>query len=118
MIREDDEAAGTTWVYNYDTRGNITSKGRYAYTTATAPGTALETINYTYQSTGWKDILTGVGSATYTNDAMGNRTSDGTWTYQWEHGRQLAFMSKSGSTVTYGYGADGQRISKYVTSVG
>ena len=115
LIRENDEISGNTWVFNYDTRGNITSKVRYAYTTASTLGTALETIPYTYQSSGWKDILTSVGSTSYTNDAIGNRLSDGTWTYTWEHGRQLASMSKSGTSIAYGYDADGQRIYKNVT---
>ena len=119
MIREDDQAAGTTWMFTYDNRGNITSKKRYAYTAADAtPGTVLETINYTYKTSGWKDILTKVCSTTYTNDAIGNRTGDGTWTYTWEHGRQLDGMSKTGATIAYGYDADGQRISKTVTEGG
>ena len=115
LIRENDEISGNTWVFNYDTRGNITSKVRYAYTTASTLGTALETIPYTYQSSGWKDILTSVGSTTYTNDTIGNRLTDGTWTYTWEHGRELASMSKSGTSIAYGYDADGQRIYKNVT---
>ena len=102
-------------MFNYDTRGNITSKVRYAYTTASTLGTALETVPYTYQSSGWKDILTGVGSTTFTNDAIGNRLTDGTWTYTWQHGRELASMSKSGTSIAYGYDADGQRIYKNVT---
>ena len=40
--------------------------------------------------------------------------ADGTWTYAWQHGRQLASMSKSGSSIAYGYNADGKRISKTV----
>ena len=52
----------------------------------------------------------------FTYDAIGNPLSDGTWTYAWQHGRQLASMSKSGSSssITYGYNADGKRISKAV----
>ena len=110
LVREDDEAAGNTWVFNYDNRGNITSKVKYAYTTANNPGTALQTINYTYQTSGFKDILTGVGGVTYSNDTIGNRTFDGTWSYTWEHGRQLAGMTKSGTSIAYDYGADGYRI--------
>ena len=45
---------------------------------------------------------------------MGNPLNDGTWTYTWQHGRQLASMSKSGSSIAYGYNADGKRISKTV----
>ena len=50
--------------------------------------------------------------------AIGNRTGDGTWTYTWEHGRQLAGMSKTGTDIVYKYDADGQRISKAVTEGG
>ena len=45
---------------------------------------------------------------------MGNPLNDGTWTYTWQHVRQLASMSASGSSITYGYNADGKRISKTV----
>ena len=43
-------------------------------------------------------------------------TSDGTWTYTWEHGKQLAGQSKSGTTISYAYGADGMRLKKTVGS--
>ena len=36
-------SSGTTWVYNYDCGGNITSKKRYAYTTGNL-GTLKQTI--------------------------------------------------------------------------
>jgi len=42
-------------------------------------------------------------------------TGHGTWTYNWQHGRQLASMTKSGATVSYTYNTDGQRIKKTVT---
>ena len=35
-------------------------------------------------------------------------------TYTWQHGRQLAGMSKSGQTIAYGYDSDGKRITKTV----
>ena len=38
--------------------------------------------------------------------------SDGTWTYTWQHGRQLAGMSKAGTTISYAYNADGIRTQK------
>ena len=40
--------------------------------------------------------------------------SDGTWTYTWQHGRQLAGMSKTGTNIAYGYDSDGKRITKTV----
>ena len=72
------------------------------------------TVNYTYGDANWPDLLTAFNGKSITYDAIGNPLSDGTWTYGWQHGRQLASMSKSGSSITYGYNADGKRISKAV----
>ena len=72
------------------------------------------TVNYTYGDANWPDLLTAFNGKSITYDAIGNPLSDGTWTYTWQHGRQLASMSKSGSSITYGYNADGKRISKTV----
>ena len=71
-------------------------------------------MNYTYGDANWPDLLTAFNGKSITYDAIGNPLSDGTWTYTWQHGRQLASMSKSGSSITYGYNADGKRISKTV----
>ena len=71
-------------------------------------------MNYTYGDANWPDLLTAFNGKSITYDAIGNPLSDGTWTYAWQHGRQLASMSKSGSSITYGYNADGKRISKTV----
>ena len=43
--------------------------------------------------------------------AAGDIISDGTWTYTWEHGRQLASMS-GGTTWNYTYDADGMRTGR------
>ena len=72
------------------------------------------TVNYTYGDANWPDLLTAFNGKSITYDAIGNPLSAGTWTYAWQHGRQLASMSKSGSSITYGYNADGKRISKTV----
>ena len=42
---------------------------------------------------------------------------DGEWTYTWAKGRQLASMSKPGSTLTFTYDVDGNRTSKTVNGV-
>ena len=56
------------------------------------------------------------GSKTLAYDAIGNPTSDGTWTYAWQAGRQLKSMSKSGTSVTYKYDHNGLRVQKVETS--
>ena len=52
-----------------------------------------------------------------TFDAIGNPTSYKSYTMMWEHGRQLAGMSKSGSALSFGYDTDGVRISKTANGV-
>ena len=57
LTREDNAVLGKSWVFAYDTAGNILSKKEYAYTTGTL-GAVLDTKTYTYAATGWKDRLT------------------------------------------------------------
>ena len=89
------------------------SKTEYAYTTGSL-GTAVRTIPYGYGDASWSDLLTSIGGQSLTADEIGNLLSDGTWAYTWQHGRQLAGMSKSGQTIAYGYDPDGKRITKTV----
>ena len=122
LIRVNDQndttsgTTGTTWVYEYDRGGNILSKKRYAYTTGTV-GTALQTISYTYGDSNWKDKLTQYNGATISYDNIGNPLTDGSWTYTWQNGRQLQQMSKSGTTASFVYNAEGLRVKKTVNGV-
>ena len=113
LVRENNQAAGKTWTYAYDDGGNIQSKTEYAYTTGSL-GAAVRTIAYGYGDASWSDLLTSIDGQSLTADEIGNLLSDGTWTYTWQHGRQLAGMSKSGQTIAYGYDSDGKRITKTV----
>ena len=113
LIRVNDPHLNQTWVYNYDRGGNILSKVRYAYTTGTL-GTALETIPYAYGDANWKDKLTAYNGKSITYDAIGNPLNDGTWTYQWQAGRQLKQMTKSGTTIQFKYDHNGLRVGKIV----
>ena len=111
LIRVNDPHENATWVYNYDRGGNILSKVRYAYTTGTL-GTALETTPYAYGDANWKDKLTAYNGKAITYDAIGNPLTDGTWTYQWQAGRQLKRMSTEGKAVSFKYDHNGMRIQK------
>ena len=113
LVRENNQAAGKTWTYAYDDGGNILSKTEYAYTTGSL-GAAVRTIAYGYGDASWSDLLTSIGGQSLTADEIGNLLSDGTWTYTWQHGRQLAGMSKTGTNIAYGYDSDGRRITKTV----
>ena len=113
LVRENNQAAGRTWTYAYDDGGNIQSKTEYAYTTGSL-GAAVRTVAYGYGDASWSDLLTSIDGQSLTADEIGNLLSDGTWTYTWQHGRQLAGMSKAGTDISYRYDSDGKRITKTV----
>jgi len=115
LIREDNQRAGKSWTWTYDKAGNISSKKEYAYTTGTL-GTATSTKSYSYGNSNWGDLLTAYNGSTVSSDAIGNILSDGTWTYTWEHGRELATMSSGGTTWTFTYDADGMRTQRASSS--
>ena len=104
-------STGTTWVYNYDLGGNITSKVRYAYTTGTL-GTALETIPYSYTDSNWKDKLTAYNGQSIEYDEIGNVVSGiRNMIFGWGAGRKLLVALADG-LVMFEYNADGERVQK------
>ncbi len=114
LVRENDQAAGKTWVYTYNQAGNLQTKTGYAYTT-TEPGVATDTIPYGYSNATWGDLLTTYDGRTFTYDQIGNLLTDGQYTYTWEHGRELASISDATGTWTFSYDANGKRVSKVKT---
>lgn len=116
LISEEKDIYSTKWVYTYDDGGNILSKKEYA-SNAAADSEPRSTIEYTYGDSQWKDLLTAYNGTPITYDAIGNPLTDGTWTYTWQHGRQLAGMEKDGRSLSYTYNADGKRIAKTVDGV-
>ncbi len=113
LTREDNQAAGKTWVYSYDAGGNITSAKEYNYTTGTF-GTVLSTKTYTYGDSNWKDKLTSYEGTTISYDSIGNPLSYRGMTFTWQAGRQLASVTSGGTATTYAYNSSGIRISKTV----
>ncbi len=65
-----------------------------------------------YGDSSWGDLLTAFDGNTVTYDTIGNPTDDGTWLYNWEHGRQLASLSDGTTTWTYTYNNDGLRTQR------
>ena len=62
-------------------------------------------------------LLSVVFSNSEASDEIGNLTNDGTWSYSWQHGRQLKQMSRpdaSGDTemIRFRYDSSGHRIGK------
>ena len=95
----------------YDDAGNMLTRTKYAYTMDTL-GTPLSTQTFTYGDSTWGDLLTGINGTTVTSDTIGNILSDGTSTYTWKNGRQLATATKNGTTWTYTYDANGMRTTR------
>ena len=86
--------------YQYDSRGNITSK--------TVDG---NTATYAYDNE-WKDQLTAVNGIPLTYDANGNLASYGDSTYTWSHGKQLESVTTEKGTYNYTYDENGIRLTK------
>ena len=112
LASEENSSLRKKWVYTYDDGGNILSKQEYRINIINQTDSLIKTTTYTYGDESWPDLLTAYNGKAITYDGIGNPLSDGTWTYTWQHGRQLSEMSKSGTDITYSYDADGLRISK------
>ena len=114
LVRVNDPHENATWIYSYDRGGNIQNKAKHAYTTEEELGEAIESIPYTYGDANWKDKLTAYNGVSITYDAIGNPLSDGTWTYEWQAGRQLKRMTNAttGVTMEFTYNHAGLRTKK------
>ena len=113
LIREDIQKFNKTYVYTYDTRGNLISKKTYAYTTVSTsslPQSPQSEITYTYNE---KNQLTSYGGKTIEYDANGYPTKINGNSLMWENGR----LNNYKSTQFY-YGADNQRIHKLNSTSG
>ena len=116
LVRHDSVTQNCTITYSYDAGGNITAKKTYAYTTGSLDNVAAtNTVNYTYGNSAWKDELTAYNGETISYDAIGNPTTYRGWAMAW-YGRQLESASKDGTNLSFGYNADGIRLSKTVGS--
>ena len=113
LVREDNAEMNKTVTYTYDKGGNITQKVVYAFTLGT-PGTATDTIAYTYDST-WKDQLVSYDGTSIYYDEIGNP-----WDYthdrylMWQ-GRELRFFDTDDGYVEYRYNENGLRCRKTFT---
>ena len=114
LVREDNMWLGKTFVWTYDDAGNITSCKEYAYINnwEEVTGTPTKTNTYTYGDSSWGDLLTAYNGVQWSYDQIGNLTNDGTWTYTWQNGRELASMSNGSTTWNYTYDANGMRTSR------
>jgi RHS repeat-associated protein len=86
--------------YTYDAAGNRLTQ-------------ETETITNTY-SYDAADRLASVDGVPYTWDANGNLLNDGAYTYTYNHANQLVSVSGAGTTVSYAYNGQGDRVSQTV----
>ncbi len=114
LVREDNEWLDKTFVWTYDDAGNIRTCKEYPYTSPedAVSGTPAKTNTYTYGDSAWGDLLTAYNGVQWNYDQIGNLTNDGTWTYTWQNGRELASMSNGSTTWNYTYDANGMRTSR------
>lgn len=113
LVRENNQAGGFTHTWTYDNAGNILNRKEYAYTTDSLENaTPTDTVTYTYGDSQWGDLLTAYDGTAITYDEIGNPLTDGTWTYTWEHGRELAAMTDGTTSWTFTYGVDGLRTKR------
>ena len=89
---------------HYDRGGNILSKGKYAYTTGGLE-LPVQTINYDYNDSDWKDKITTYNGVPITYDVIGNPLNDGERTYTWGAGRQLRHISMPLTGEAHGFRA-------------
>ena len=111
LVREDNQEAGKTWTWSYDTGGNLLSRREYAYSPGEL-GEEISSVSYSYGDGDWGDLLTGYNGESVGSDGIGNITSLGGWTLSWQGGRELAGMSREGASLTFGYNEAGQRTRK------
>ena len=107
LTRENNQRLGKTWTYGYDAGGNITSKKEYAYaTTELDNAIPIETQEYVYRASGWKDQLVSFGGEEITYDASGNPTGYRGATLSYEGGRRLKSYKKATDANAYEFTFD------------
>ena len=134
LIREDNRELNKTFIYSYDSGGNIVEKFETVYTLNSSENIIKETVTqedisndkqeygfslrkpskltkYGYSATGWKDQLLSVDDKSFVYDSLGNPTTYKDTTLKWNYLRNL---EKFGDVATYKYNASGIRTSKTV----
>ena len=134
LIREDNRELNKTFIYSYDSGGNIVEKFETVYTLANTENIVKETVTaediaydkeeygfslrklskltkYGYSATGLKDQLLSIDDQMFVYDNLGNPTTYKDTTLKWNYLRNL---EKFGDVATYTYNASGIRTHKKV----
>ena len=121
LVRCNDQPAGKTYVYSYDSRGNILSKREYTYTTAEdLTGLSCSETSFAYYENGtatWQDELKSVNGVSISYDENGNPLTFGNLSFTWKNGRQLKQLTNGTDTYSYEYDDAGIRTAKTVNGI-
>ena len=101
--------------YTYDSHGNITNVLKSNINQNGVITSTISSVAYQYNDSTWADKLTSYNGSTITYDAIGNPLSyRNNMTMTWQNGRELATLTKGSNSVSYTYGADGNKKTKTV----
>ena len=108
IVDNDGGASGSDEFYQYDALGDLLQKGASAYTYG---ATAASCVAGTPTSKPHAAVT--AGAASYTYDCDGNMLSGGTRTaIHWDTENRADSITTGGVPETYGYDADGERITR------
>ena len=115
LVRENNGLLNKTYIYTYDSAGNIKTKNTYNYTTGALGNSTVVSYGYS-ESAG--DRLISFGGAGITYDGIGNPLSyyNG-YQFTWQNGRELVGATNGSTSVTYQYNYDGIRVVKTVNGI-
>ncbi|MBQ3182190.1 MAG: glycoside hydrolase family protein [Clostridia bacterium] len=127
LVMEQNTVADETYLYEYDTYGNIRYKHILDSTGYSDIDSAMRsvgldshvTFTYTYGNSEWKDQLTAYNGANFTYDDIGNPLiyfNGDSYNFTWENGRQLVRAEVNDEPVTFTYDTDGLRTSKTLSN--
>ena len=93
LTRENNVYANRTYVFRYNSAGNIYQKEEYSYTTGSLVGVPLlDAEAYFYQNSNWGDLLTNLNGTAITYDNIGNPLNwRNAYSLTWE-GRSLKYI--------------------------
>ena len=111
LVSVDDKLNGKVYNYTYDAGGNLISE-----TVTDSNGTTSNA--YEYNNSNWGDVLTSYNGQNITYDEIGNPLTyrDG-MSMTWKNGRQLATLTNSDTSISYGYDSGSVRTTKTVNGV-
>lgn len=114
LIREDNELLNKTYVYSYDSDGNIIEKKEYYYCSSRLlANNFIKTYSYSYDSN-YPTRLVSFDNQTITYDNLGNPLTYRGAVLTWNRGTLLSSYTKDGVSININYDGFGLLKSKMV----